>query len=163
MDDLTQQRFYPGPQASSSQTPLVRILTIAFLLATVSILAIVILFYLFGGRGRPRGHVSGGGAAKSLTGGLIRRGWIAYFMVECGHCQRQKELLDLKAFAGHYVEIAHKGGASYVKASLDPSVKGRFPQPPLNQVPAYPFWFNLQTGEKRTGFQDAAALRAMAK
>jgi hypothetical protein len=74
---------------------------------------------------------------------LFRAGWVAYVTRGCGYCDKQ--LNTCPQFPG-FVRCPDAARAAECAA-----------------VPAFPFWRNTRTGETRVGYQDDAALRAMAK
>lgn len=81
---------------------------------------------------------------------LAARGWYFYSKPGCPWCSRQ-----LEALGGSYPNVitCAGAGAAVPKGALacaDPKITG------------YPFWYNVQSKESRTGFQDKAALAAMA-
>jgi hypothetical protein len=161
-------RFYPGPApaAAAAQSQFLNVLTIVFLLAALSVLLMLVICYLTGwARARERRRVHGGGGRhRRVTGSeLARSGWIVYYMTGCGHCVRQQKLVG--AMPGRTIEVsttAVPGSIVIVKSLAAPTGPGEKAPVPVASVPAYPFWFNLKTGEKRTGFQDEASLQEMA-
>ncbi len=114
-----------------------RKILLAVSLAIAVVLIIMILYYMF--------------APRTLARSLTRCGWTVYLMKGCGYCRKQMSLLN--------------GFDRYILCSGGVVIDGYTDTPPLacNSIKAFPYWYNVRTGEARTGFQDSAALARMAQ
>ena len=110
---------------------------VAVLCAIIVVLVLVIV-----AARRPR-------TPKKLEAALGREGWCVYLKEGCTFCHKQMALLP--------------GFRRFVLCSRGAAIGGYTRTPPLScaSVPAFPLWYNERTGEKRVGYQSAAALREM--
>ena len=96
---------------------------------------------------------SAGKAAQAPAQALAVRGWYFYSKSGCQWCSRQ-----LEALGGSYPNVITCAGAA---AHTVPVPKGALACTDA-KITGYPFWYNVQSKESRTGFQDQAALAVMA-
>jgi hypothetical protein len=89
----------------------------------------------------------------SLAGRLYDGGWVLYTSPACSYCASQ-----LSALGGQYRGMVVCGGAGGGRG-----LGGGVPLPGCDQVPAYPYWVNVNTRETRTGVQSQSELAAMAR
>ncbi len=92
---------------------------------------------------------------RALAHRLAQRGWTLYMMEGCGFCTKQMN--ELGEYPRHMVLSAD---ASHRIISGDTSLI----ELDTRQIPAFPFWYRQdgQNRDSRTGYQDMAALEAMA-
>ena len=77
--------------------------------------------------------------SRALAGRLAEQGWVLYTRPGCPFCENQMQVLG-----GSYPRSAVCSGESVCSAGV-------------------PTWSNAASGERRVGFQDAAALEKMAQ
>jgi hypothetical protein len=139
--------YYPGPaptrpmddkEAQMQKT----IQTI--ILAVIIVLLIFIVYNVY--------RVTQAFSPQVLSRRLANRGWTVYLLKDCVFCNRQMTLL---------------GGAfrQFVLCDKGKVISGYTLNPPLDckTISGYPLWYNVRTGERKVGYQDAASLKHMAR
>jgi hypothetical protein len=90
---------------------------------------------------------------KDLSRRLARKGWMVYYKQGCYYCDKQKTTLNYKF--NNYVECDSNGY----------QISGFTSSPPFNcgspEISGYPFWYNMNTGESKPGYQDLESLTMM--
>lgn len=131
------------------RTPCVhaRALRVCEAVAVVVLVAITICLV----SGFAAGHCRGARRPAGLAERLAERGWTVSLSRDCGYCHKQVALLP-----GFRRYVLYGPGGAILDGYT------RAPPVGYGALPAFPYWYNTQTGEARAGLQDAAALGRMA-
>jgi hypothetical protein len=129
-----------GVYFSSDDTCVLSSVAAAVAIAIVVVLLVVLLYTLL------KGTFMG---STTLAQRVADCGWVVYYRRGCGYCVRQDAILGgYPAVVDCSSRRARPAGAPLPCGS--PAIRG------------YPFWYNLRTGESRTGLQGLDDLETMA-